>query len=93
MAKLTELQAAILAEVERNPEGTTIKAVAEATGQQYAGVQQRLTALEKKQKLRVERLRDGGYYINYYYPLEGPRPDSDDPLERAFAAPSAEVDH
>lgn len=89
MRKLTDTQVAALASVEANP-GTSIKEVAQAIDGSYGKAQQALARLDRLELLRVERLRSGGWHKNIYYPLERADPDSDDPLERAFAAPAAE---
>jgi DNA-binding MarR family transcriptional regulator len=86
--KLTRNQARCLAHINEVGEAT-IQETADATELTYGAAQQALYRLADLGQVFKERLNDGTKKI-VYSKLVLENPDSDDPLERAFAAPAAE---
>lgn len=86
--KLTENQQKALDFVNQKRD-VTIQEVAEATGMAYPTASQALHRLYILNAVTKERLGDGTNKV-IYRRIVLENPESDDPLEQAFAAPAAE---
>lgn len=86
--KLTKKQEAVLGYV-MDKGDATIKEVAADLDMPYPTAQQALSRLYYLGGIEKHRLGDGTNKL-VYRKVDGPDPDSKDPLEQAFAAPSFE---
>lgn len=91
MNKLTPNQQRALDIVNEKGDATIIE-VAELSGMAYPTACQALLRLERLDAIVKHRLGDGTNRVVYRKIILA-NPDSSDPLERAFAAPAAQVNH